>query len=123
VRKENSVETPSVEKAVALNMTTQKIFEKELHAYTITHAIEDKNVISFHIDYFGVTGQEKAGQGREAFSRLCRGEIVKKHDCVTNNRKFNAILATASITEAIRTMTCFKITNRRLQKSESGIAP
>jgi type I restriction enzyme, R subunit len=33
--------------------TTQDIFEKELHAYTITHAIDDKNVLSFHIDYFG----------------------------------------------------------------------
>ena len=33
--------------------TTEDIFEKELHAYTITHAIEDKNVLSFHIDYYG----------------------------------------------------------------------
>ncbi|WP_237718508.1 type I restriction endonuclease subunit R [Flavobacterium sp. F52] len=32
--------------------TTESIFEKQLHAYTITHAIEDKNVLRFHIDYF-----------------------------------------------------------------------
>jgi type I restriction enzyme R subunit len=30
--------------------TTQDIFEKQLHAYTITHAIEDKNVLRFQID-------------------------------------------------------------------------
>lgn len=32
--------------------TTKDIFEKELHAYTITHAIDDRNVLRFHIDYF-----------------------------------------------------------------------
>ena len=33
--------------------TTEDIFEKELHAYTITHAIDDRNVLGFHIDYYG----------------------------------------------------------------------
>ncbi|TKB65366.1 MAG: type I restriction endonuclease subunit R, partial [Nitrospira sp.] len=37
--------------------TTKDIFEKELHAYTITHAIDDKNVLSFHIDYYGKDSQ------------------------------------------------------------------
>ena len=32
--------------------TTEAIFEKQLHAYTITHAIDDRNVLKFHIDYF-----------------------------------------------------------------------
>ena len=32
--------------------TTQDIFQKQLHAYTITHAIEDGNVLRFQIDYF-----------------------------------------------------------------------
>ncbi len=32
--------------------TTESIFEQELHHYTITHAIEDKNVLSFHIDFW-----------------------------------------------------------------------
>lgn len=32
--------------------TTKDIFDKSLHEYTITHAIEDKNVLRFHIDYF-----------------------------------------------------------------------
>ena len=37
--------------------TTEAIFEKQLHAYTITHAIDDKNVLRFHIDYFKGKGQ------------------------------------------------------------------
>lgn len=32
--------------------TTEDVFQQELHAYTITNAIEDKNVLPFHIDYF-----------------------------------------------------------------------
>ena len=32
--------------------TTKDIFQKQLHAYTITHAIDDRNVLRFHIDYF-----------------------------------------------------------------------
>ena len=32
--------------------TTVDIFQKQLHAYTITHAIDDRNVLRFHIDYF-----------------------------------------------------------------------
>lgn len=39
--------------------TTKDILEKELHAYTIAHAIEDKNVLSFHIDYYGKDGDNK----------------------------------------------------------------
>lgn len=48
-----------VEGNVGSFKTTKDIFEKELHAYTITHAINDKNVLSFHIDYFGKEGDKK----------------------------------------------------------------
>ena len=30
--------------------TTEDIFEKQLHSYTITNAIDDKNVLRFHVD-------------------------------------------------------------------------
>ena len=36
--------------------TTDDVFQKELHSYTITNAIEDKNVLRFHIDYFKIEG-------------------------------------------------------------------
>ncbi len=32
--------------------TTQDIFQQQLHAYTITHAIEERNVLRFHVDYY-----------------------------------------------------------------------
>ncbi len=37
--------------------TTKDIFQKQLHAYTITHAIEDRNVLRFHVDYFKPDGK------------------------------------------------------------------
>ncbi|MFY9261838.1 MAG: HsdR family type I site-specific deoxyribonuclease, partial [Gallionella sp.] len=36
--------------------TTEDIFQKQLHAYTITNAIEDRNVLRFHINYYKVAG-------------------------------------------------------------------
>ena len=45
--------------------TTEAIFEKWLHAYTITHAIEDRNVLKFHIDYFKGKGDQDQKPGRE----------------------------------------------------------
>ena len=44
-------------------LTTADLFEKQLHAYTITHAIEDLNVLRFHIDYFKGEGQGKPKSG------------------------------------------------------------
>jgi len=32
--------------------TTEGIFQQALHKYTISHTIEDRNVLKFHIDYF-----------------------------------------------------------------------
>ena len=98
------------------NKTTEDIFEKQLHAYTITHAIEDRNVLKFHIDYF-------KGKGTQYFDKLNTaivkpGEaiaqqavveaIIDKHNAATNSRKFNAVLATASINNAIEYYRLFK---------------
>jgi type I restriction enzyme R subunit len=41
-----------IEDTQASMRTTADLFQKQLHAYTITHAIEDGNVLRFHIDYF-----------------------------------------------------------------------
>jgi len=41
-----------IENTQASMRTTADLFEKQLHAYTITHAIEDRNVLRFHVDYF-----------------------------------------------------------------------
>lgn len=92
--------------------TTEDIFEKELHAYTITHAIEDKNVLSFHVDYFG-KDDGQGGQTKPKKKELPPPEavvkaILDKHDSATNQRRFNAVLATASINDAIEYFELFK---------------
>ncbi len=83
--------------------TTQDIFEHELHAYTITHAIEDQTVLRFHIDYYQPDPAQgtkpKAGEGIP--KRAIVEAILAKHDAATNQRKFNALFATASINDAI----------------------
>lgn len=89
--------------------TTKDIFEKELHAYTITHAIDDRNVLRFHIDYLGVSGDEQTSKMNETQrKKAVIQQILAKHDAVTNNRRYNAILATASINDAIEYYDLFK---------------
>ena len=41
-----------IESTQASMRTTADLFQKQLHAYTITHAIEDGNVLRFHVDYY-----------------------------------------------------------------------
>ncbi|MCT8860947.1 type I restriction endonuclease subunit R [Shewanella xiamenensis] len=88
--------------------TTADLFEKELHTYTITNAIDDNNVLKFHIDYFKpeVIGAPEADKAKikpgDAIPKQAIVEaILAKHDAATNHRRFNAILATASINNAI----------------------
>ncbi|MEO6547893.1 MAG: type I restriction endonuclease subunit R [Ferruginibacter sp.] len=90
-----------VEGQDATYKTTEEIFQKNLHAYTITHAIEDKNVLQFHIDYFKPEGKATP-KGNEPMAQQAVVEsILEKHDAATGSRRFNAILATASINDAI----------------------
>lgn len=88
--------------------TTEDIFQKQLHAYTITHAIEDRNVLRFHVDYFKPEGKNKPKPGEAIAKKAIIEEILKKHDAATNGRKFNAVLATASINDAIAYHELFK---------------
>jgi len=99
-----------VEGTVGSFKTTKDIFEKELHAYTITNAIDDKNVLGFHIDYFGKNDEEKKKpkKGEIPLPEAVIKAILKKHDAATNSRRFNAILATSSINNAIEYYEKFK---------------
>ncbi|MHB1033927.1 MAG: type I restriction endonuclease subunit R [Pirellulales bacterium] len=80
--------------------TTEDLFQKQLHAYTITHAIEDRNVLRFHVDYYKADGAE-VKPGETLAKRAIVDAILAKHDAATGGRKFNALLATASINDAI----------------------
>lgn len=88
--------------------TTVDIFEKELHAYTITHAIEDKNVLRFHIDYYKGKGTQNVKPGEPIAQQAVVEAILDKHNAATNQRRFNATLATASINNAIEYYRLFK---------------
>ncbi|MEA1052257.1 type I restriction endonuclease subunit R [Lamprobacter modestohalophilus] len=138
--------------------TTEDIFEQPLHAYTITHAIDDRNVLRFHIDYFKPEGKPEASappdsqpqsspadasqpdpsaqpnqQGQPKPARvkpnaaLAQPAIVEailtKHDAATNQRRFNALLATASINDAIAYYRLFQQAQAERQAADPEFRP
>lgn len=105
--------------------TTKDIFEKELHAYTITNAIDDKNVLSFHIDYFGKDdpNKKKPKKGETPPPEAVIKEILEKHDAATNHRRFNAIIATASINNAIEYFGKFKAIQAQKMLEDESFVP
>lgn len=88
--------------------TTESIFEKELHAYTITEAIDDRNVLKFHIDYYKSNNKENIKSDGNIVQQAVVESILEKHNAATNSRKFNALFATASINNAIEYYRLFK---------------
>ena len=107
---EDNAAYTQIDGKTGLYKTTEDIFQKQLHAYTITHAIEDQNVLRFHIDYFGETtmGDNGNSERRASSPESVVAEILKKHNSATNQRRFNALLATASINKAIQYYQLFK---------------
>ena len=103
--------------------TTKDIFEKQLHAYTITHAIDDKNVLSFHVDYFGKEGDKKPKKGQTYPTEAVINAILQKHDSATDHRRFNALLATASINNAIEYYALFKTLQAKKQAEDETWQP
>ncbi|MBB6003871.1 type I restriction endonuclease subunit R [Arcicella rosea] len=102
---------------------TKDIFEKQLHAYTITHAIEDKNVLKFHVDYFKGKGENKLKSGESLTQKAIVEAILDKHDAATNSRKFNAVLATASINNAIDYYQLFKEIQKKKHSENPNYIP
>lgn len=101
--------------------TTKDVFEKELHAYTITNAIDDRNVLRFHIDYFKPQNDVSISNvSSKAQKQAVIKAILSKHDILTNNRRYNALLATASINDAIEYYHLFKEEQSRLSQVTHG---
>jgi len=100
--------------------TTEDIFEKQLHAYTITHAIDDNNVLRFHVDYYKAQSKNPP---EEATQRAIAEAILDKHDKATDERKFNALFATASINKAIEYYRLFKEIQARKQAEDDDFQP
>lgn len=97
-----------IEDAQASMKTTEDLFQQRLHTYTITHAIEDGNVLRFHVDYFKPQGKTLPKPGEPLAKRAVIEAILAKHDAATGQRRFNALLATSSINDAIEYHTLFK---------------
>ncbi len=107
----------------ALYKTTKSIFEKQLHTYTITHAIDDDNVLRFHIDYYKGKGNASPQPGEAISQEAVAEAILAKHNAATNSRRFNAILATASINSAIEYYKIFKDIQKNKKKKNTDFIP
>lgn len=103
--------------------TTQDLFQQSLHEYTITHAIEDRNVLRFHVDYYKLDRKNAPNQGETLSKRAIVDAILAKHDAATGGRKFNAILATASINDAIEYHELFKLAQAEKQQADADYLP
>lgn len=115
--------TRQIENNVQTLRTTQDLFQSELHAYTITHAIEDKNVLRFHVDYFKPDGENQPRPGESLAKRAVIDAILAKHDAATGERRFNALFATASINDAIEYYELFKHIQDERQAGDPDFVP
>ena len=105
---EQNSSVKQIEDDVATMRTTKDLFERQLHAYTITNAIEDRNVLRFHVDYFKPKDDTSRKPGQTLTKRAVAQAILEKHDSATGGRRFNALFATASINDAIEYYELFK---------------
>jgi type I restriction enzyme R subunit len=111
-----------VEGQQATYRTTADLFQKQLHAYTITNAIEDNTVLRFHVDYFKPDGEHIPKAGEALTKQAVIEAILDKHHAASNGRKFNALLATASINDAIEYHKLFEQVQERKQGEPLNIA-
>ena len=124
---EQNASYQQIEGQQASYRTTDDLFQRCLHQYTITHAIEDRNVLRFHIDYYkpeGLIGNAAQPKPGEALAkRKVIEAILAKHDAATNGRKFNAVLATASIVDAIEYHALFQTVQDEMRAQDPDFVP
>jgi type I restriction enzyme, R subunit len=120
---EENASRVKIEDQEASFQTTSELFQKQLHAYTITHAIEDANVLRFHVDYFKPEGKKLPRPGEPIAKKAVIEAILAKHDAATGGRRFNALLATASINDAIEYHRLFTELQAEKQKADPDFRP
>ena len=105
-------------------VTTEDVFQEPLHEYTITNAINDNNVLRFKVEYYG--NKSADGQKKTA-TPLTKNQIVQhildNHDKLTAQRRFNALLATPSIPDAIRYFQIFKEEQEKRSQADPDYVP
>jgi type I restriction enzyme R subunit len=112
-----------IEDTQASMKTTEDLFQQRLHTYTITHAIEDGNVLRFHVDYYKPQGKTVPKPGEPLAKRAVIEAILSKHDQATGQRRFNALLATSSINDAIEYHALFKTMQAEKQAADPSFQP
>ena len=120
---EDNATSRQIEDDVATLRTTSDLFQNELHAYTITHAIEDRNVLRFHVDYYKPQDDSDPKPGQALAKKAVAQAILDKHNAATGNRRFNALLATASINDAIEYYEVFKKLQAEHQAADPEFVP
>ena len=120
---EDNATVRQIEGDAATLLTTQDLFQEELHTYTITHAIEDQNVLRFHVDYYKPKDIPALRPGETLAKQAVAEAILDKHDAATGSRRFNALLATASINDAIEYYEVFKQLQAQRQADNPEFVP
>ncbi len=120
---EDNATVRQIEGDVATLRTTKDLFQKELHAYTITHAIEDRNVLRFHVDYYKPNDASTLNPGQPLTKQAVAQAVLEKHEAATGDRRFNALLATASINDAIEYYEVFKNLQAERQAADPEFVP
>ena len=120
---EQNASYQQIEGQQASYKTTEDIFQQELHAYTITDAIEDRNVLRFHIDYYKPEGKRAPKPGEALAKKAIVEAILSKHNAATAGRKFNGILATSSINDAIEYYRLFQKNQAKELSEDSTFEP
>lgn len=94
-----------------------------LHAYSFAQATEDGNVLRLHVD--------RRRPGAEAFVDTCRDlpkrtiarAILDKHDALSGNRRFNALLAAASVDDALEYYDVLEELQAELRTADPDFVP
>ena len=118
---ENATRT-KIEGREASALTTEDIFQKPLHTYAITHAIEDKSVLPFDVSFFRLQRDGSFDTGNVP-KEIIVEKILEVHDKVSDNRRFNALFATASINDAIEYCKIFDRIQFKREKADSNYKP
>lgn len=104
-------------------VTTEDVFQKCLHDYTIVHAITDNNVLRFKVEYYGNKTPEGKKENAIPTDKQVVEHILDNHDKLTAQRRFNALLATPSIPDAIHFYDVFKQEQEKRQRENPDYQP
>ena len=118
---ENATRT-KIEGREASALTTEDIFQKPLHTYAITHAIEDKSVLPFDVSFYRLQRDGSFDTGNVP-KEIIVEKILEVHDKVSDNRRFNALFATASINDAIEYCQIFDRIQLEREEADSNYKP